>query len=79
MKEGGFNVLGFLDNESCLNGKNILGIGIENPEILKKQTKNELSNIHIIVCQQFTNIYEAISYQLKEIGLKESQITHNMF
>ena len=49
------------------------------PAILTHKSKNELSDVFVIVCNQERSIFEEISSQLQGIGLKKEQIAHKIF
>ena len=72
--ENGYEVKGFLDNNKELNGKVVAGLTVRPPDTL-----TDLSNVLVFVCQRYESIFENISNQLQELGLKENQIVWQVF
>lgn len=79
LKKEGYPVKGFLDNNQAFNGGTFLGLNVYTPSFLSYKTLSELADVFIIVCHQQKNIFEKISNQLQEIGLKRDQITQKIF
>jgi len=79
LREKGYDVKGFLDNNKALEGSILSGLNVFSPSCLSHKPKDELSDIFVIVCQQKQNIFKKISDQLELIGLKREQIAHKIF
>ena len=79
IQDEGFCVKGFLDNNKASEGNVVFGLNVYNPSILSHKSKDELSDIFLIVCNERKNAFDAISAQMREIGLKREQITRKYF
>lgn len=79
LRNEGYHVQGFLDNNKELEGNIVLGLNVCPPSVLSYKSKGKLSDIFVIVCQRFRSVSEEISSQLEEIGLKKEQIAHQIF
>lgn len=79
LQNEGYYVKGFLDNNKALEGSLVLGLKVSNPAIFSYKSRDELSDVFVIVCSQRTSHFEEISSQLEEIGLKKEQIARKIF
>jgi len=79
LKDEEYRVQGFLDNNKGLEGKTIFGLKVYMPSFLSYKSKDNLSDIVVIVCHNIRSVFEKISSQLEEIGLKKEQIVHKYF
>jgi len=69
LKDGEYNVKGFIDNNKYLQDGYLLGWEIKSPDILK-----DVPNALVIICHTNKDTCNEIRIQLKELGLKENQI-----
>lgn len=79
LRNEGYRVKGFLDNNEGLKGSVFLGLNVYHPSVLSYESKGKLSDIFVIVCHKQRGVFEKISNQLEGIGLKKEQITHKIF
>lgn len=79
LQKKNYPIKAFLDNNKALNNTSILGLKVNQPSVLKLISEEELANVFIVVCNQRPNVFQEISDQLKEIGLKEDQIVQKIF
>jgi len=79
LRNEGYCLKRFLDNNKALEGRFALGLDISAPSILSYKSKDELSDIFVVVCNQRKSHFEQISNQLEKIGLKKEQIAHKVF
>lgn len=77
--DNGYSVKGFLDNNKALEKTNILGLNVNTPSTLLSLSEKELSDVFVVVCNQRSKLFEEISGQLREIGLRKEQIVHKVF
>lgn len=75
LRNEGYSVKGFLDNNKALQGSIIFDLNVSSPAILSNKSKDELSDIFVIICNQSRDNVKEITSQLKEIGLGEEQIS----
>lgn len=79
LQNEGICVKGFFDNNKASEGHVVLGLNVYAPSILSHKSKDELSDIFLIVCNERKNAFDAISAQMREIGLKREQIMRKYF
>lgn len=74
LQKENYHVLGFLDNNKELQGKKYLGLEVSSPNILDSKTKDELSNILVLICSHQKKVFRNISKQLEQKGLSIKQL-----
>jgi glycosyltransferase involved in cell wall biosynthesis len=79
LRNEGYRVKGFLDNNKEWQGGSVLGLKVSSPAILSGKSKEELSNIFVIVCNQERSAFREIVSQLERMGLHKGQIAHKIF
>lgn len=75
----GICINGFFDNGECTQGRSVLNLEVKSPIILTNKSKQELSEVIVLVCNQRTEHAQAISDQLHELGLSREQIIHKVY
>jgi len=70
----GYKIESFLDNNEKIEGSIISKLKVNHPTIFTSYSKSEISNLFIIVCHQEDNVYNKISSQLLQFGLKQENI-----
>jgi len=76
LKENGYKVKGFLDNNKLILNNKILGLKVQNPSVLKNKIPKYKSNLLIIISNQFAKNIRSIRTQLKLMGIKEKKIVY---
>jgi len=72
----GYKVAGVLDDNKTLQGLSMAGLQIYGLSALSDRTKEEMSNLFVIVCNQKIMLFESIAKRLQTMGLKKEQIVH---
>lgn len=72
----GYKVAGVLDDNKTLQGLFMAGLQIYGLSALSDRTKEEMSSLFVIVCNQKTMLFESIAKRLQTMGLKKEQIVH---
>ncbi|KKS95722.1 MAG: hypothetical protein UV75_C0003G0055 [Candidatus Giovannonibacteria bacterium GW2011_GWA1_43_15] len=70
----GYRLKGFLDNNELLHGSRIFGLAVNSPKILSEKSRPVLAKTAVIICNQFQKNIDAISGQLRTLGLQKEQI-----
>ena len=79
LKKKKYNMVNLLDDNQLLQSSKMQGIKVKNPSELSKKTKDELSNITVIVCAQILKNFNDISNKLLKYGIKKNKIIYTRF
>ena len=75
----GCAIEGVIDDNASLSGRTLCGKKIRTPSIFLTMTKEELSALLVIVCNQKKYAFEKIAGSLMELGIMRDQIVQRMF
>ncbi|AVP64060.1 glycosyltransferase family 2 protein [Clostridium botulinum] len=79
LKNSGYKVKGFLDNSDIKNGSIIYGLEVNLPSKLKTLSTKKLDNASIIISTQKEQVIEILRNQLKDLGIKDDQISVRVY
>lgn len=74
----GYNIKGFIDNNSLVDGKKILGVKVKTPNFLNKKSYHFKSKIRVIISNEFIKNIKNITKQLIKFRIRKEQISYKI-